>query len=1698
MKGGEGLSGKGEGGGALLEMEEGRGGQSVPPVVFHVPPECRQGGGVGQVRFVMGEHIQGRGKIWYDQRSEDAEPFEEYGVVHGGAEEEADGEEKDKEEEEEEIITGIVFDKNKNRWESFLVLPAPDEDKDGPLREVNIFYDVSSYGHDEAKERALQCRAEMERLRDRCLIFDPKIIRRIALEKFPPRPPKRKGGGKKKQGQQRPAEYPAVAAAAAAGVPQDRSQEPVNGPAGPAEPLQEEEEEQKEGGEKDVRTGMGSDTEKKAKRDSPEEKKTEKPHTRICRELMSLFGFNKGPVEKPEAIEKNASQAAAVRSSRRASSASPCPPPSGPLPKKKEGAPPAKQSPHPPSSASVQKKQKKKDGAPSGRLPRELLSLIDTSTHAQRRAAASVPPISARLSDGAAAAAARDGKRDSGVEGVSWDQKGSRWIAKGRLDGRVTLEKFPVSVHGETGVLQAAIAFREMMVGEEEKMHSRSSSVKRDEEDEGDNEGAENEEEEEEEEERGGLTGDRESGVTGVFWVGREHRRWVANIGMKGRQVYMYFPVLTHGDKEALKKAKECRAEMVRLRDNGCTDPEEMQQEIRRRFPVNSGAQEGGGVEEEEEEEEESEEEEEGGETEEDRIGGIRESGVTGVYWVGSHHIAWVAEIRTQNRPMRIQFPVKTHGERVALQKAKECRAEMLRLKENGLTDPEKMRQELRRKFPLGPVEVGGGEEEEEESEQEEEGEEESGSLAGNQESGVRGVRWVGGRHRAWKAEIRVQNRPMSLQFPISTHGDKEALQKAKECREEMERLKGMGWTDREKVRQELRRKFPLNSVSAEEGGSEDRGDEEDDEPVGVFWDCQNACWAAHIRIRGGQPKLSFPVKTYGKDGALKKAKECRREMEKMKEEGWTDLVSFRRELRRKFPAASGTVDGGRREEKEEEERERESGMKGVYWVGSSQRMWIAEIRILNSTVAIQFPLLSYGGDRRALQKAKECRTEMHRLREKGMTACEAIRKRLRRKFGQISKSSQKDEKAGMRGVKWDCHHACWVARVRFLGVQPKLSFPIKTHGENGALQKAKECRAEMEKQMKRKKWKNADEFREAIRRKFSVGVESGPRDDGGGRESPSEKKKKGGLNVGSQQRQKRSEVPLAKGERNLKRLKAKFKNAPAVSQFSSSSVVGVKWDKRNQAWEAVAGKNDQKSRRSGRRLKIQFLVSRFGEKEALERAMACRMEMERGERDLERLKEKFKNAPAISQSSSSSACASMGSQQKGKGKGGLQGGASACARKRQVGEASDSVCALPDPKRKKPSKRQEGKTDSDSSVVSSPARGRLPLSSGPSASLSRVALPRGASTAGQSSSLCTLKRRLAAPFLSVENRPGKERSSATSSLFGALKAEEGEDADAQRGGGAKRRKIQAPATGEEEDGEAMGDGGDDPIAFPSSSSSSSSSSCSSSSSESASRPLLEGGAGTGEAGLEQMGVEGGSEEAEGGRSHGEAVQKARDPEAEKALIAYAEKNRKPLMALLNPNRLPGTYTDKKTARDNRANRLARARAASEFTTVTAKTTRYLKARWCTPVILSGKAVAVIGDGVTVDTSMLGRVAGSGLFATKAFEEGDIVTEFVGYLLDRETAMRQKEKGTHSHIMTLVKNHSYLMCLKDVVAGLGGAHFANDGTVSKNGKPAPGVNAKNFWYFDKDMACTRVFLKATKRIEIGQEIFISYGEVYWR
>lgn len=142
---------------------------------------------------------------------------------------------------------------------------------------------------------------------------------------------------------------------------------------------------------------------------------------------------------------------------------------------------------------------------------------------------------------------------------------------------------------------------------------------------------------------------------------------------------------------------------------------------------------------------------------------------------------------------------------------------------------------------------------------------------------------------------------------------------------------------------------------------------------------------------------------------------------------------------------------------------------------------------------------------------------------------------------------------------------------------------------------------------------------------------------------------------------------------------------------------------------------------------------------------------------------------------------------------------------------------------------------------------------------------------------------------------------------------------------------------------------------------------------------------------------------------------------------------------------------------------------------------------------MPSKDIGVVGEGVEIKTSKIPN-AGNGLFATRTFKKGERITEYCGKEIWKDTFNRKGSKPV-SHIVT--RRDGYLIDgLKDPERAkenrLGGASFANDTrTRYNNAMLQRFVNPTN-------KTTNKVYIVALRTIGPSEEIFVNYGQDYWK
>lgn len=111
--------------------------------------------------------------------------------------------------------------------------------------------------------------------------------------------------------------------------------------------------------------------------------------------------------------------------------------------------------------------------------------------------------------------------------------------------------------------------------------------------------------------------------------------------------------------------------------------------------------------------------------------------------------------------------------------------------------------------------------------------------------------------------------------------------------------------------------------------------------------------------------------------------------------------------------------------------------------------------------------------------------------------------------------------------------------------------------------------------------------------------------------------------------------------------------------------------------------------------------------------------------------------------------------------------------------------------------------------------------------------------------------------------------------------------------------------------------------------------------------------------------------------------------------------------------------------------------------------------------------------------------AGNGLFTSIKIETGEVISKFLGEIIDDTEAKKRADIGDDDYFMMLPSGET-LDCKRTECY----AKFANDA----EGIPSGFKNNAVITMDDDD----NVVLVANRDIEAGEEIFVGYGKKYWQ
>lgn len=127
---------------------------------------------------------------------------------------------------------------------------------------------------------------------------------------------------------------------------------------------------------------------------------------------------------------------------------------------------------------------------------------------------------------------------------------------------------------------------------------------------------------------------------------------------------------------------------------------------------------------------------------------------------------------------------------------------------------------------------------------------------------------------------------------------------------------------------------------------------------------------------------------------------------------------------------------------------------------------------------------------------------------------------------------------------------------------------------------------------------------------------------------------------------------------------------------------------------------------------------------------------------------------------------------------------------------------------------------------------------------------------------------------------------------------------------------------------------------------------------------------------------------------------------------------------------------------------------------------------------------------VKVKKSQLPK-AGNGLFALKAFRRGDIVCEYEGEIVTWAECERRSDEGHEGYVFFFSKNR----CVDAYFTPWAFGRYAND---ARGIGRVEGLRNNAQYEIKTRNGEKRVFIVATMSIQPGEEIFVHYGDDYWR
>ncbi|MBK7964796.1 MAG: SET domain-containing protein-lysine N-methyltransferase [Bacteroidetes bacterium] len=142
---------------------------------------------------------------------------------------------------------------------------------------------------------------------------------------------------------------------------------------------------------------------------------------------------------------------------------------------------------------------------------------------------------------------------------------------------------------------------------------------------------------------------------------------------------------------------------------------------------------------------------------------------------------------------------------------------------------------------------------------------------------------------------------------------------------------------------------------------------------------------------------------------------------------------------------------------------------------------------------------------------------------------------------------------------------------------------------------------------------------------------------------------------------------------------------------------------------------------------------------------------------------------------------------------------------------------------------------------------------------------------------------------------------------------------------------------------------------------------------------------------------------------------------------------------------------------------------------------------------ISKKAKSTLVDSngvVKIKTSQLPN-AGKGLFALVEFKRGDIVCEYEGEIVTWAECERRSNEGHEGYAFFMTNN----LCVDAYFTPWAFGRYAND---ARGVGRVNGLRNNAQYEIKRRDGVQKVFIVATRTIQPGQEVFVHYGDDYWR